>query len=42
MASQVSTMIQGHLGWQAGQLGDAICFFAVAYRDRGQNLNTQL
>ncbi len=42
IANTLSSVIQGHLGWEAGQLGDAVCFFAIAYRTSDQDIKTQL
>ncbi len=36
----VTADVQRRFGWEAGQLGDAVCFFAVAYRAKDQKVNT--
>lgn len=43
LATLIGCVIRGRLGWEApGQLGDAICFFGVAYRNQDQNIKSQL
>lgn len=42
MGMLISSVVQNRLGWEAGQLGDAVCFLALAYRDKDQQIRTQL
>lgn len=38
----ISSVLCEHFGWEAGQLGNIVCFFAVAYRTQDQEIHSQL
>lgn len=43
LATLIGCAIRGKLGWEtSGKVGDAVCFFGVAYRTQEQNIKSQL